>query len=116
GHLHDLLVGLTGADDPVVLPRRDAPPLPFLDYFGVGLLDERPDSGKRFAAPVAELLDPAVDQLRGRFSLSFHNSDSMGRLIAGLPIGPAQQFPLCLSNDDLTGSIGLDQLSRTLIL
>src|SRR5918998_6160289 len=36
-HLHDALVGLAGADDSVVLPHRDASPLPLLDDFGVGL-------------------------------------------------------------------------------
>ena len=35
----------------------------------VGLLDKRADARKRRAAPIAELLDSAVDQFRGRGSL-----------------------------------------------
>ena len=38
GHLHDVLVGLAGADHPVVLPHRNASPLPLLDHLGVGFL------------------------------------------------------------------------------
>ncbi len=60
-HLHDGLVGLAGADDAVVLPHGNAAPFPFLDDLRIGLLDQRADPLQRLAAPVAELLDPAVD-------------------------------------------------------
>src|SRR5271163_4576781 len=40
GHLHDVLVRLTGADHPGVIPHRNPSPFPLLDHFGVGLLDE----------------------------------------------------------------------------
>src|SRR5260370_29022032 len=40
GQFYDSLVRLTGADDAGVLPHRNSSPLPLLDHFGVGLLDE----------------------------------------------------------------------------
>src|SRR5262245_38628221 len=43
GQLHDSLVGLAGTDDAGVLPHRHPSPLPLLDHFGVGLLDESSD-------------------------------------------------------------------------
>src|SRR5207248_162447 len=66
GHLYNTLVRLPGADDPVVLPHRNASPLPFLDHFGIGLFDELSNSRKRLAPPITELLDPRIDQPRGR--------------------------------------------------
>src|SRR3979490_3102844 len=45
GHLHGILVRLTGADDAGVRPHRNASPLPLLDHFGVGLPDENSDPG-----------------------------------------------------------------------
>src|SRR5262249_54419726 len=39
GHLHDVLVSLACADQPVVRPHRNPSPLPLLDDFGIGLLD-----------------------------------------------------------------------------
>src|SRR5438105_12214159 len=68
GHLHDLLVRLTGADDSGVLPHRNPSPLPLLDHFGVGLLDETSDPSERLAPPITQLLDSRIDQLRGRGS------------------------------------------------
>ena len=59
---HDALVGLAGADDPVVVPHGDASPFPLLDYIRVGFLDQRPAGGQRLAPPVAKLGDPPVDQ------------------------------------------------------
>src|SRR5262245_12330024 len=58
--LHDLLVGLAGADNPVVRPDRYAgrirrlPPFPLLDHLGVGLQDQRPHAGESLAAPIAQ--------------------------------------------------------------
>src|SRR4029450_12201420 len=51
GELHDVLVGLPGADDPIVRPDRRAHPLPLLDRRGVGFQDERPHAGQGLAAP-----------------------------------------------------------------
>ncbi len=84
GHLHDALVGLAGADHPVVVPRRDAAPLPLLDDFGIGLLDQGAEPAEHLAPPVAELLDPRVDQLRRRLALL-------------RPAGRHGRFPLPLS-------------------
>src|SRR5438270_11591819 len=59
-------VALAGADDAGMLPHRNASPLPFLGDLGVGLFDETAHPGEHLAAPIAELLDPRVDQPRGR--------------------------------------------------
>src|ERR1019366_6275701 len=66
GHLHDILVRLTGADHSGVRPHRNPPPLPLLDHFGVGLPDENSDPSERLAPPVTQLLDSRIYQLRGR--------------------------------------------------
>src|SRR5262245_46616999 len=66
GHLHDALVGLARADDSVVRPHRNASPLPFLDHFGIGFLDQGTEAAEHFAPPVAKLLDSRVDQPRRR--------------------------------------------------
>src|SRR4051812_9870173 len=55
GELHDVLVRLTGADDPVVLPHRNAAPLPRLLHVRIGLLDQLADASERLAAPVVEV-------------------------------------------------------------
>src|SRR5216684_7504971 len=68
GHLHDALVRLAGADDAGVLPHRNPSPLPLLDHFGVGLLDESSDPSERLAPPIAQLLDSRIYQLSGRVS------------------------------------------------
>ena len=65
GCLHGSLVSLAGADDPAVRPHRN-PPLPILDHLRVGLIDESPDAGERFAPPGAQLFDFRIDQLGGR--------------------------------------------------
>ena len=46
--------------------QTGTPPFPLLDDLGIGLLDQGADPGEHLAAPVAELLDPRVDQLGGR--------------------------------------------------
>src|SRR5438876_1633831 len=68
GHLHDILVRLTGADHSGVRPHRNPSPLPLLDHFGVGLLDENSDPSERLAPPITQLLDSRIYQLRGRVS------------------------------------------------
>ena len=50
GHLHDILVRLTRADHSGVRPDRNLSPLPLLDHFGVGLLDENSNPSERLAA------------------------------------------------------------------
>src|SRR5262245_65614413 len=50
-------------------PRiRGLHPLPLLDHFGVGLLDESPDPSERLAPPVTQLPNSRIDPLRGRAS------------------------------------------------
>src|SRR6185436_10753555 len=68
GHLHDVLVGLASADQSVVRPHRDPSPLPLLDDFGIGFLDQGTEPAEHLAPPVAELLDSRVDQLRRRLA------------------------------------------------
>src|SRR5262249_16535553 len=65
-HLHDVLVCLAGADDPVVRPDRGPHPLPLLEDVGVCLLDQSADPAKRLTAPVAEVGDSLADQPRCR--------------------------------------------------
>src|ERR1700687_218671 len=67
--LHDALVRLAGADQSIVIPTRNASPLPFLDHRRDSLLDESANTGERLAPPVAQFLDPRVDQPRRRFAL-----------------------------------------------
>ncbi len=64
GHLHDVLVSLACADHPVVRPHRDPSPLPLLDHFGIGFLDQGPEPAKHLAPPVAKFADSRVYQLR----------------------------------------------------
>src|SRR6516162_5250223 len=62
----------TGADDSGVRPHRNPSPLPLLDHFRVGLLDESAQPSECLAPPILQLLDPRIDQLRGRlFSFAF---------------------------------------------
>src|SRR5438093_581176 len=68
GHLHDILIRLTGADHSGVRPHRNPPPLPLLDHFGVGLLDENSEPSERLPPPITQLLDSRIYQLRGRVS------------------------------------------------
>src|SRR5215470_564652 len=70
--LHHALIGLARAYQSVVRPDRDAPPLPFLDDSGVGVLDQGADPGKCLAAPVTQFLDPRVDQPRRRLAFPRH--------------------------------------------
>src|SRR4029077_12788457 len=68
GHLHDLLVRLARAEDPVVVPRRNAAPLPLLDDVGIGVLDQGAEPAEELAPPVVELGDSLVDQLGRRLA------------------------------------------------
>ena len=52
-HLDHVLVGLARADHPVVIPHRNASPLPFFGNPWVGLFDQGADPGERLTAPVA---------------------------------------------------------------
>src|SRR5215475_3396523 len=65
GHLHDVLVRLTGADYSRVRPHRNSSPLPLLDHVGVGLLDENSDPSEHLAPPITQFLDSRIYQLRG---------------------------------------------------
>src|SRR5512135_3576783 len=65
--LHHSLIGFTGADNAVVRPHRYSSPLPLLDHVRIGLFDHGAYPGERGAAPVAQLLDPRVDQSRCSF-------------------------------------------------
>src|SRR5262245_54815465 len=62
--LDNVLVCLAGADQPVVRPHRNAPPLPLFGNLGVGLFDQGADPRECLAAPVAQLLDLRVYQPR----------------------------------------------------
>src|SRR3954469_7209460 len=67
-HLHHLLVRLAGADYSRVRPHRNSSPLPLLDHLRVRLLHDAPDLSEHLPPPIAQLLDPRVDQLGGRVS------------------------------------------------
>src|SRR6266404_5800121 len=89
GHLHDILVRLTGADHSGVRPHRNPchrvrrlSPFHLLDHFGVGLLDEKSDPSERLAPPITQLLDSRIDPLRGRVA-SFSFLDAALRLLHG---------------------------------
>src|SRR5215475_534680 len=71
GPLHHTLVRLAGADDSGVRPHRHPSPLPLLDHFGVGLLDETSHPNEHLASPITQLLDSRIDEPRGRVSVSF---------------------------------------------
>src|SRR6202047_3261889 len=85
GHLHDILVRLTGADHSGVRPHRNPSPLPLLDHFGVGLLDENSDPSERLAPPITQLLDSCIYQLRGRVSSFFFLRAALPLLHIGAP-------------------------------
>src|SRR5436190_3584939 len=68
GHLHDVLVSLARADQSVVRPHRNPSPLPLLDDFGIGFLDQGTEPAEHLAPPVAKLLDSRVYQLRRRLA------------------------------------------------
>src|SRR5688572_3657550 len=62
--LHGILVGFARANDSGVRPHGNPSPLPLLDHFRVGLLDENADASERLAAPITQLFDTRIDQLR----------------------------------------------------
>src|SRR5262245_4676907 len=47
-------------------PHRHPSPLPLLDHFRVGALDENSDPSQRLAPPITQLLDSRIYQPRGR--------------------------------------------------
>src|ERR1700730_4841307 len=105
GHLHDIFVRLTGADHSGVRPHRNPSPLPLLDHFGVGLLDENSDPSERLAPPITQLLDSRIYQLRGSVSFSSfpsssHLSAERERLLLFLPSNrsPSSSWLLSLSS------------------
>src|SRR4029434_6415132 len=53
GHLHDVLVSLACADQSVVRPHRNPSPLPLLDDFGIGFLDQGTEPTEHLAPSVA---------------------------------------------------------------
>src|SRR5262249_31104549 len=56
---------------------------PLLDHVGIGLFDENSDPSERLAAPIPQLLDSCIYQLRGRsLSLGFRRA-ALTRLHAG---------------------------------
>src|SRR5258708_19130634 len=69
GHLHHVLVGLARADQSVVRPHRNPSPLPLLDDFGIGLLDQgtQPAEHLRSAEHTSAL--PSPDHLVCRLLL-----------------------------------------------
>src|SRR5215475_7386745 len=76
GQLHDRLVRLARADDPVVGPHRDPEhrvrrlsPFHLLDHCGICLFDEFAHPAQGLPAPVPELGDSFVYQLRCRLAL-----------------------------------------------
>src|SRR5947209_3832993 len=104
GHLHHALVRFAGADDAVVRPHRNAAhrvrrlsPFHLLDHVGGGLSDEHPDASQRLTAPIAQLLDPRVDQTGGgvlRFSLHVGYAPSgSATLASGSTAGPWMTVP-----------------------
>src|ERR1017187_2401684 len=68
-HLDDALVRLAGADHSIVIPNRNASPLPLLDHLRISLFDQSPDMGERLAPPVIQFFDPRVDQPRRGLAL-----------------------------------------------
>src|ERR1051326_8538176 len=52
GHLHDVLVSLSCADQSVVRPHRNSSPLPLLDDLGIGFLDQAAEPAEHLAPPV----------------------------------------------------------------
>src|SRR5262245_40950744 len=69
GQLHYRLVRLAGANDPVVRPYGSAHPLPLLHDVRVCLFDELAHPAQGLPAPVPELGDSFVNQLRCRLAL-----------------------------------------------
>jgi hypothetical protein len=67
-HLDDALVGFSGADNAGVGPDGGSHPLPLFDDFGIRLVDDAAQFGEHLPAPVVQVLDPSVDQCRGRLN------------------------------------------------
>src|SRR4029078_5806261 len=96
-------------------------PLPFLDHFGVGLLDESSHSRKHLAPPVTELLDSRIDQRRGRASsFSFLRAALQGRRFLhgyrhslSLPSRPSMSNQLITSLSVSASAPGPQRISAT---
>src|SRR3984885_2746246 len=67
--LHDALVRLAGADHSIMIPNRNASPLPLLDHLWGSLFDESADMGERLAPPVVQFFYSRVDKPRRRRAL-----------------------------------------------
>ena len=83
--LDGILVGLAGADAPVVGPDRNSGvrgfhPLPLLDDVGIGFSDDSSHLAERLAAPVAQLLDPLVHLFRSIRHVARLLSSSIARI------------------------------------
>src|SRR5215470_2421851 len=83
GQLHYRLVRLAGADDPVVRPYGSAHPLPLLHDVRICLFDELAHPAQGLSAPVPELGDSFVNQLRCR--LAFGRTRLLHVLLLKLP-------------------------------
>src|SRR4051812_35417819 len=89
--LHGALVRLAGADPALVRPHRNPwigrlSPLPLLDHVGVGLFDEGAKPGQGLSPPVAQFLDPCLDQLGRRLGVL------RGAVHVLQPISPRSRF------------------------
>ena len=62
GQFYLVLVSVAHADESIVRPTRRTHPFPFLDYLGVGIMNEFANIGKHLAAPVRKVCDQFVDQ------------------------------------------------------
>src|ERR1700732_4172481 len=51
GHLHDVRVSLACANQSVVRPHRNPSPLPLLDAFGIGFLDQGTEAAETRVTP-----------------------------------------------------------------
>src|SRR5581483_3187574 len=76
GHLYDVFVSLARADQSVVGPYRHSSPLPLFNHFGIGVLDQSSEPAEHLAPPIAELLNPRIDQLTRRLALLHVNGAS----------------------------------------
>src|ERR1700754_177437 len=90
GQLHLVLVGLTSADYPAEGPDGCTHPLPFLHHIGRRLVNQLAHPGQGLPAPVAEVFNPLVNQLRCCRGIDrnwlFHDASSQTTLSDGVAI------------------------------